>query len=331
MRSILVRAFFASLVACMLAVPTLGAADDLPEVQKRGTLRHLSIPYANFNTGSGDGLDVELMKRFAAYLGVKYEHVESNWGEIIGDLTGKVVKPKGNDVEITGEHAIRGDVIANGFTVLPWRQKVVAYSSAIFPTQVWLVVNAASPLKPIVPGTDVKVDIAETTKTIKGLTVLGKSGTCLDPGLYNIEGAGAMPKCFAGGLNDLAPALLKGEADALLLDVPDSLVALRKWPGKIKVIGPMSEQQEMACAFRPESPKLRAAFETFLAQCRQDGVYLGLIRTYYPDVFSYYPEFFRNCREAPVPAKEPMKAAQEKKADVKTSATAWDKKSGKKK
>jgi membrane-bound lytic murein transglycosylase MltF len=48
-------------------------AGDLADVKARGVLRHLGIPYANFVTGSGDGLDVEVMRRFAAYLGVKYE------------------------------------------------------------------------------------------------------------------------------------------------------------------------------------------------------------------------------------------------------------------
>jgi len=48
---------------------------DLAEVKQRGTLRHLGIPYANFVTGAGDGMDVELMQRFAQHLGVKYRYV----------------------------------------------------------------------------------------------------------------------------------------------------------------------------------------------------------------------------------------------------------------
>lgn len=274
------------------------AGDDLEQVRQRGELRHLGIPYANFNTGAGDGMDVELTQRFADSLGVKYVYIPTAWGDIICDLTGKKVVPYGEDIKITGEGAIKGDIIANGFTVLAWRQKIVAFSDNTFPTQVWLIATSESALTPILPSGDVVNDIESTKTKIAGLTVLGKSGTCLEPSLYGIAKAGAQEKCFAGSLNDLAPALLGGEADVLLLDVPDSLVALRKWPGKIKVLGPMSESQAMASAFRQDAPELRKAYNAFLAQAKRDGTYLRLIRKYYPDVLAYYPEFFADCAGA---------------------------------
>ncbi|GAB6162936.1 hypothetical protein JCM12298_20960 [Desulfothermus naphthae] len=33
-------------------------AFDLPEIKKRGVIRHLGVPYANFVTGAGDGFSV---------------------------------------------------------------------------------------------------------------------------------------------------------------------------------------------------------------------------------------------------------------------------------
>ena len=282
----------------VFATFTLHSAEDLEQIRKSGVLRHLSIPYAGFNTGAGDGLDVDMMKLFAQHLGVKYKYIQTSWSDVIGDLTGKKVKPKGKNVEILGECEIKGDVIANGFTILPWRQKVVDYSVATFPTQVWLVAPFTSKLTPIKPAEDESKDVLQTRKRIDGLVVLGKNGTCLAPSLYNITQAGATAKDFEGGLNELAPALLKGVADVLLLDVPDCLVALRKWPGKLKVIGPMSEQQYMGAAFRKDSPNLRVAFNAFFEQCKKNGIYLCLIRKYYPDVFTYYPEFFAGCKVA---------------------------------
>jgi hypothetical protein len=53
----------------MSAVPASGG--DLKEVLTVGKLRHLGIPYANFVSDQGCGLDVDLMKRFAVYLGVE--------------------------------------------------------------------------------------------------------------------------------------------------------------------------------------------------------------------------------------------------------------------
>ena len=87
---------------------------ELEEVLKAGKLRHLGIPYANFITEERTGLDVELMQLFAAHLGVKYAFVETNWTNMVADLTGKVVKPQGDNVELIGENPVRGDVIATG-------------------------------------------------------------------------------------------------------------------------------------------------------------------------------------------------------------------------
>ena len=94
----------ALLLLFMFAAPALA---DLKEVKERGVLRHLGVVYANFVTGSGDGLDVELMKLFAERLGVRYEFVETSWGGAIGDVTGKKVVPRGEEVEITGEVPIK--------------------------------------------------------------------------------------------------------------------------------------------------------------------------------------------------------------------------------
>ena len=67
-------------------------------------------------------------------------------------------------------------------------------------------------------------------------------------GLYRFEEIGTNVRLFDGNLNELAPAILNREAESTLLDVPDALIALEKWPGKIKVIGPVSPEQRMGCA-----------------------------------------------------------------------------------
>lgn len=107
-------------------------AQDLDEVRKRGVLRHLGVPYANFVTGSGDGFDVELMQGFARELGVRYEFVQSNWNDVIGDLTGKEIRYKPSVQEI-GSRPVRGDVIANGMTILPPRLKLLDFSEPHLP------------------------------------------------------------------------------------------------------------------------------------------------------------------------------------------------------
>jgi ABC-type amino acid transport substrate-binding protein len=265
---------------------------DLDGVKQRGVLRHLGMPYAAFITGSGDGMDVELMQRFAKHLGVRYEFVNTDWNNIFGELTGNNVRAKGNDIEITTSMPIKGDVAANGITVLAWREKAVNFSLPTFPNQVWLVARSNSPLKPIKPSGNLEKDITAVKKIMKGKSLLGKVGTCLDPSLYNLQEITDKIKLFPGSLNDMAPALIQEETELTLLDVPDALVALQKWPGKIKIIGPVSEVQDMAAAFSKDSPELLAEFNRFLAKAKKDGSFAQLAKKYYPFVSNYYPKFF---------------------------------------
>ena len=285
----------ACLTGILVAVMIVSASTvyaDLEGVQQRGVLRHLGIPYAGFITGAGDGMDVELMQRFAKHLGVRYEFLTTDWTDIFGDLTGNKVKPKGNDIEFVANVPIKGDVAANGITVLPWREKAVNFSLPTFPNQVWLVARSKSPIKPIKPSGNLDKDIATVKILMKGKSLLGKAGTCLDPSLYNLEEVTNKIALFPGSLNDMAPAIINGETELALLDVPDALVALQKWPGKIKIIGPVSEIQDMAVAFSKDSPELLAEFNRFLDKSKKDGSFVQLAKKYYPFVTNYYPKFF---------------------------------------
>lgn len=284
---------------CLLSLLFLNgpaAAADLPDIKAKGVIRHLGVPYANFVTGSGDGFEVELTKKFAEHLGVSYEYVATGWATVVQDLTGKVVKAKGNEVEVTGEAPVKGDMVANGFTILPWREKVVNFATPTFPSQIWLIARADSKVRPIRPGKNIEKDIAATKALMKDRSVLSMENTCLDPRLYNLSATGAKVICTKGQLNDMAPALLKGDAEMTILDVPDALIALQKWPGKLKIIGPVSEKQQMAAAFSKDAPQLLAAYNRFIAKARKDGSYMKLINKYYPTARSFFPEFFKGAR-----------------------------------
>lgn len=289
--------FLSGLVLLSLLAPFGRCAwgGDLDAVKKSGKLRHLGIPYANFITAEKAGLDVELMKGFAARLGVEYEYVESNWKDIVADLTGKVVKLDGEKLLVVGEHPIRGDVIATGFTVLPWRTKVVNFSEITFPTGVWLIARGDASLKPVVPTGDFSRDIESVKNQLSNVSVLVLKDSCLDPALYGLEKTGAVLKYFPTdqNLDDMIPAVMAKMADATLMDVPVVLTALQRWPGEIKVLGPVSRAQEMACAFPKTSPQLLRAFNDYLRECKKDGTYRRLVTKYYPSVFVFYPEFLK--------------------------------------
>ena len=282
-----------AIAAGFLFLLTLTAsARDLREIKDEGVLRHLGIPYANFVTGSGDGMDVEIIALFAKHLGVRYEYVRTDWGTAVEELVGRKVKVKGAEVEFAEPVAAKGDLIANGFTVLPWRQKAVDFSSPTFPSQIWLIARADSEMKPIVPTGDMDQNIANVKALLKGRRVLALPKTCLDPDVNRLQETGAEVILFHGQLNELAPALVNNEAELTILDVPDALVGLEKWPGKIKIIGPMSRQQEMGVGFPKSSPELRAAFNSFFESLRKDGTYDKLVAKYYPSAPLFFPGFF---------------------------------------
>ncbi len=281
------------LFALLLSIVTTSFATgrDLETITKEGTLRHLGVPYANFVTGQGDGLSVELMQMFAVHLGVRYEFVQADWGTIIRDLVGADIKLSDGQATLGDAVAVRGDIIATGLTVIPWREQVIDYSDPTFPTQVWLMAEARSPLSPITP-VSLEADILATRQLLTGQRLLGMRNTCLDPALYPFAGDPFETIYFTGSLNEMMPAVLEGKADITLLDVPDALVALNTWPGQIKILGPLSEEQQMGVAFRKSSPQLRRTFNDFYRELKSSGIYRELVRKYYPDVLYYYPEFF---------------------------------------
>jgi len=275
-------------------LPVVGLARDLPEVLEAGVLRHLGIPYANFVTGSGDGFDVEIVQGFARHLGVKYQFVASDWSRVLGQLTGRQVRRGKNGAELLNAEPIVGDIIATGMTVLPWRKEVVNFSNPTFPSAVWLLARADSSLQPIKPSGEIVTDIDLVKQSLDGQTVLTLKNTCLDPNLYQMSQTKAVIKAAKEKfkLNEMAPAIINYQAETTLLDVPDALIALEKWPGELKVIGPISKEQMMGAAFHKDSIKLRTAFNQYLAEIRANGHYQKIVHKYYPTILMYYADFF---------------------------------------
>lgn len=268
---------------------------DLDEIKKSGELRHLGIPYANFVTGLGDGLDVELMRGFAQYLGVKYVYIPSSWNKVFGDLTGQNVKYEDSKVKYLDKVQIKGDVIANGLTIIPWREEVVNFSTPTFPSSVWVIAKSDSSVNPITPSNKISTDIENVKDILKNKTVLTKPNTCLDGRLYGLEQNATKILIHKNSkkIIEMVPAVIKDETEFTLLDVPDALIALDKWSGEIKVIGPVSQEQLMGVAFRKESPKLLEEFNNYFKEIKDNGTYKEIVNRYYPSIFYYYESFFK--------------------------------------
>ncbi|CAM3527496.1 transporter substrate-binding domain-containing protein [Shewanella pealeana] len=279
-------------------------ARDLAEIKAEGVLRHLGVPYANFvsqysegNKLTHNGLDIELMQNFADYLGVEYEFVPAKWSNVFGMLTGRNGQFINNQVVYGEPEPIVGDVIANGLTILDWREELVDFSDDYFPSAVWLVARTSSELNPIKPTGSTSGDVAQVKELLKQRDILAMKQSCLDPDLYNLYAtqANVILPVKQLQLNEMVPFLLSIEAEATLLDVADSLIAIDKWPNAIKIIGPISEDQRMAIGFRKDSPQLREVFNGYLKQIRADGSYNKLVKKHYPTVFHYYQDYFEQA------------------------------------
>ena len=282
------------LIASML-VFGVASATDLADIKARGELRHLGIRYANFVTGAGDGFDVELAQGFAKHIGVKYTLVYTDFYSVVRDLLGKNVQITDGNVELVGDFPVKGDMIATGFTYLPWREKILLFSEPTFPSQVVLIARADSDMTPVPDTGSLAKDITQTKALIGKQSVLAMEKTCLDPANYGLKNSGYDIRLYtrSSNINEMVPALLNKEADLSLLDVPDLMLDMPKWPGKFKVIGPISEDQILAAAFSKDSPNLRDAFNEYLRKIKADGTYDKLVDKYYPAIRQYFPDFFK--------------------------------------
>ena len=281
-----------ALMAAMFASTAYAA--DLADIQARGELRHIGIPYANFVTGAGDGFDVELMQGFAQKIGVKYKLVYSDFYNVVRDLLGKDVVRNDAGVSLTGEFPVKGDVISTGFTRLPWREAVLLFSEPTFPSQVLLVAPADSAVHPIPGSDDLAADIKATKALIGDHSLLVMDRTCLAPDNYGLRNAGYDLRAYtkSTNLNEMAPAMLAGQAELTLLDVPDAILDLKRWGGKIKIVGPISEEQILASAFPKDAPHLRDAFNEYLHGIKANGTYDRLVDKYYPGIREYFQDYF---------------------------------------
>jgi ABC-type amino acid transport substrate-binding protein len=289
------------LLSYLCLFPDRVIARDLDEVKEAGVLRHIGIPYANFVTISPEngelneaGLDVEIIRGFALYLGVEYQFVEGRSDNVYGLLTGQNVKYQDQQIIFGKQQEIQGDLLADGITVLDWRKKIVDFSDDYFPAGIWLFARSDSTLQPIIPSGSIHEDIIQVKAQLNGREVLGKKYSSLDPDLYHLKSTGAqiMLAHQQQNINDMALLIINNSAETTLMDVVDGLTALAMWSGTIKAIGPISEEQRMAVVFPKSSPKLRQAFNVYLQEIRKNGTYSKLVKKYYPEVFNFYPVYF---------------------------------------
>ena len=125
---------------------------------------------------------MELIKGFAKYWGSGTSLREDG----LGHGGGGPGRPEGRrpvDGHATLGEAVpvRGDLVANGFTILPWRSELLDFSEPTFPSQIWLIAQAGSTVKPIHPSREIQSDIGQVRRALAGKTVLAMSKLAWTP------------------------------------------------------------------------------------------------------------------------------------------------------
>ncbi|MCT4628113.1 transporter substrate-binding domain-containing protein [Halodesulfovibrio sp.] len=284
---------FTALVFCALSVLLLSTPSysiTLSEIRARGELRHLGVPYARFADNNADGLDCLLIRRFAEHLGVKYTFISTNWENAISDLTG--INPYSPDQSLAVRPP-KGDLLANGFTILPQRERFVLFSHPTFTAQVWLLAKANADIQPISPTGNIQADIEKTVAKTIGKTVYGIEKICIDVNLFpSLRQAAGSAENIPLHTFHQPLSFVTSEYNIFLMESPSALMALGSWPYTFKIIGPVAKPQNMGVAFAKDSAELRDEFNRFFEQFWKSGEYQKLVNCYFPNSFIYFNKFF---------------------------------------
>ena len=153
------------------------------------------------------------MQLFAKELGVRYEYVQTNWNDVIGDLTGRKIRYKPSVQEV-GSRPIRGDVIANGMTIPAPAPEAARLLRPHLPSAVWLLARPTSRSRRSSPA-------AAGSRTSRPPRPGWRRHHLRDgqllprPDPLRSRGKGLKLKRFTGStnINDVVPAMLKRESD----------------------------------------------------------------------------------------------------------------------
>jgi ABC-type amino acid transport substrate-binding protein len=247
----------------LAAAAGAAAAADLPEIQKRGTLRVLIIldddepQFFSGKPGPAPGFDHELLDGFARLQRLTLELVPApSWDALIPQLTqGK------------------GDLIAGRFTATDARRKVIDFTTETFPTR--SVVVTRKPHRAVSTVEELK---QEKITILKG-TAMGDTLLALGVPAANLDFS-----ILPGGIPE---ALKAGRITCTVHDVSTAIVTLREDPEtQIGVfVGPAASY---AYGVPKDAPELLKALNEYIGNMRKSPSWNRLVVKYFgpaaPDV-----------------------------------------------
>ncbi len=278
----LTRIVLVLLASLVLAVTAAGCGDDddddgggnggAQQTQELDTIRPgtltvgSDIPYPPFELGRApeyDGFDIDLINEIATRLDVETQIKDTPFDTIFRDLSqGKF------------------DVVISGSTITDERERAVDFGDPYFLAEQSLLVQEDSDI--------------ETIDDLAGQTVGVQKGTTGEA--YVKEEAPDATVRSYGELDDAFNALVAGQVDAVMFDLPGTQEAARTKEG-LEVRESYDTGEEFGIAFQEDADALREAVNGALADMKSDGTFAEL-----------YSEWFKKD-----PPKEILKATHEPK------------------
>jgi polar amino acid transport system substrate-binding protein len=217
------------------------------------------LPYAPFqandDSGKTVGFDVDMMDLVAQKLGVQQAIVDTPFEGI----------KSGQDMA-----AGKCDVAAAGMTITPERQKAILFSEPYF--------DATQAL--LVPG-------GSSVNSLAGLTGKKLAAQAATTGLDYAQKHSAECGCQIVEYQDLASetqALLSGQADAAINDLPVWSEVLKTNPGSVSIAAQFNTGEQYGFGMKLGNDGLKKVVDQAISEAKSDGRYQQIYKKWIGDV-----------------------------------------------
>jgi ABC-type amino acid transport substrate-binding protein len=229
---------------------TGSAASDVTTITDGTLFVGIDTPYAPFEIGQPPdvtGYDIEVMDAIAENLGLTPEYQDTSFDTIFRDVA-----------------AGQFDTAAAASTITPGRQKTVNFSDPYFAADQALMVAEGS-------------DIA-SVDDLAG-KIVGAQDATTGEAYGNDETDAAEVRGFPEGPDAIA-ALVTGQVDATIIDLPVAADALKKESGVV-VVEEIPTDELYGFAVSKDNPGLVEAMDGALQAIKEDGTLTELYQKYF--------------------------------------------------
>lgn len=237
-----------SLLALLLVMPGISAANTLAQVKERGSLlvchwpQYFGISFEHPRTGEMQGLDIDMSQALAQDLGVKLQYVKTDFANFMDRL-----------------EAGDCDIAMMGSGVTPARQERVAFSDPYLRSDIYFITTKSNTTLQTVEDLDQP-----------GIVISVQKGTYMEP--FSREYFKDATLSIVSKPSEREIEVETGRADAFATDYPYSQRMLRNvdWA---RLISPTTELKttDYAYAVRKGDPAWLATINEFVARVKQDG------------------------------------------------------------